>query len=250
MILLLLLSGSPRDRVVKKAASRGDDEMDLVATQAMCGHCFDVLIKHLKSSTVAPPELTLPANVHCPLFVTWEINRKREGPEDYHLRGCIGSLSAKELSTSLGEYSLLSALKDRRFAPISLNEVVDLRVGVSLLVKYEHCQSWDDWQVGVHGIILKFTVGVEYSATYLPEVAPAQKWNQYQCISSLIRKTGYRGVVDDCLLAKLRCTRYQSSKARLSFDEYNKIRNHLPAELMLVSSDFGKEKSTNTCGIM
>mmetsp|Transcript_20461 Transcript_20461/g.37283 ORF Transcript_20461/g.37283 Transcript_20461/m.37283 type:complete len:342 (-) Transcript_20461:384-1409(-) len=152
---------------------------------------------------------------------------------DYDLRGCIGTLAPRSLNYALSEFAITSALHDHRFNPIALHELPLLRVGVSLLVKYEECEHCFDWEVGVHGIIIKFdgtggtTSGSSvrknergYSATYLPEVAHEQRWSQREAVTSLVRKAGYRGVIGDELLRSIRCTRYQSSKCRLSYGEY------------------------------
>ena len=207
------------------------------------------------------PAYTPPA-VDCPLFVTWSKRRSSHSPllsevsssgvatpasttasssntttddetsthdddSDYDLRGCIGTLAPRPLNSALAEFAITSALHDQRFDPIALHELPFLRVGVSLLVKYEECTHCFDWDVGVHGIIIKFEAvkkgkGRErtYSATYLPEVASEQRWSQQEAVISLVRKAGYRGVITDDLLTQVRCTRYQSSKYRLSYQEY------------------------------
>jgi AMMECR1 domain-containing protein len=111
-------------------------------------------------------------------------------------------------------------LKDRRFDPIRLHDVPYLRVAVSILVKYETCLHAHDWNVGVHGIIIRFSVGsVEYSATYLPEVAHEQGWTQEQAVRSLVKKAGYHGEVKE-VEKKIYCTRYQSSKHRVTYQDY------------------------------
>jgi AMMECR1 domain-containing protein len=122
---------------------------------------------------------TLPdSKASCPLFVTWDKSRS-ETPSSgkYELRGCIGTLAPRILANSLGEYAITSALHDRRFQPIRIREVPQLRVAVSLLIDYEDCGSnVHDWTVGKHGIVLKFSHHDNpYSATYLPEVALEQK---------------------------------------------------------------------------
>ena len=206
---------------------------ELQALPAMCYHCFDVLIDALqKQKSNSPngkrskinadvPEFSYQladASVECPLFVTWE---KKKRDDSYHLRGCIGTLSPKLLVTSVGDYALISAFKDRRFNPISLSELSSLRVAVSLLVKYEECKDVFDWTVGIHGILIKFIIrGVEYSATYLPEVAKEQRWDQQKTVASLVQKAGYHGTLTDDLLKTIECTRYQSSKCRVTFEEY------------------------------
>ena len=201
------------------------------------------------------PQLVISPSVECPLFVTWDKRRSGSTPAlspvssgfttpassniasdddnsdqdrpEYVLRGCIGTLAPKQLRMALSEFALSSAFNDRRFNPISLHELRDLRVGVSLLVKYEECKNCFDWEVGVHGIIIKFEINSKgsnyaehYNATYLPEVAYEQGWNQETTVMSLIRKSGYRGPIKDELIKQIHCTRYQSSKYRATYQDY------------------------------
>jgi uncharacterized protein (TIGR00296 family) len=200
-------------------------------------------------------QLCISPSLECPMFVTWDKRPSGSTPalspvssefttpassniasdddnsdqdgSGYVLRGCIGTLAPTQLRTALSEFALSSAFKDRRFNPISLHELRDLRVGVSLLVKYEECKNCFDWEVGVHGIIIKFEIrrkgsnyDEHYNATYLPEVAYEQRWNQEATVISLIRKAGYRGSIKDELLKQIQCTRYQSSKCRATYQDY------------------------------
>jgi AMMECR1 domain-containing protein len=100
-----------------------------------------------------------------------------------------------------------------------------MRVAFSLLVNYQICEHAYDWEIGVHGILIKFEVrGRHYNATYLPEVAKEQGWNHAQAVATLIQKTGIQGTVTPELLRNMHCTRYESSKCRVTFDEYKMIR--------------------------
>ena len=132
----------------------------------MCQYCFHLLIcELLRESKYEGKELTalsseihelrsnIPTTMICPLFVTWDM---KSSHDDYDLRGCIGTLSSQKICTVLGEYVFSSAFRDRRFHPIVINEVPYLRGAVSLLVNYEDCNDCLDWEVGVHGIIIKF----------------------------------------------------------------------------------------------
>lgn len=86
-----------------------------------------------------------------------------------------------------------SALRDSRFSPVQLKEVAHLSCSVSLLCSFERADSWQDWQIGTHGLIIEFTDPVmqcKRTATFLPEVAADQGWSQRQCIESLVRKAG------------------------------------------------------------
>jgi uncharacterized protein (TIGR00296 family) len=225
-----------------------DSGAKLVATPSMCFHCFDVLVEELQtaSSTFTSKKrihqkknnwaTTTPAfasdlldvSVECPLFVTWEKQKNKHKSEDHwNLRGCIGTLSPRLIVTSVGEYALISALRDRRFNPVQLSELPSLRVSVSLLVQYEVCENVHDWTVGVHGILIKFedndngsSSGQHFSATYLPEVPKEQGWDHKETLDSLIEKAGYHGAVTPKLLQSIHCTRYQSSKCKITFDDY------------------------------
>jgi len=228
----------------ENVTDRGRNLEAVRATAEMCVYCFDLIVDDLVSRTKGrkrrvdlrnPPfAKSLPPSTECPLFVTWDKRRassRRWSPSrstpsssprhEFDLRGCIGTLSPRPLQTAIGEYALTSAFRDRRFDPISDHEIPHLRVAVSLLVHYEECSHCHDWTVGVHGIIIKFMYEQQpYSATYLPEVPLEQGWTQEEAVESLVRKAGFRGEVCANLLRKISCTRYQSSKHRLTFEEY------------------------------
>ena len=142
-------------------SSKDAERADLIATKQMCSHCFDVILKELlkekkqshSSSNHEESFLNgISPDTMCPLFVTWDKKNKSE----YLLRGCIGTLAPYLLRKGLAEYAAISAFRDHRFKPISIGEVPMLRVGVSLLTNYEECSNCFDWEVGKHGIIIKF----------------------------------------------------------------------------------------------
>ena len=206
----------------------------LEATEEMCHYCFDMLLMELTRDHIGFTELlyknndsisfSISSEDTCPLFVTWDKKTSHTSNSVYNLRGCIGSLSPRPVVSGMRDLALSAALTDRRFQPIQLVELPHLRVGVSLLVQYEDCDHCFDWDVGVHGIIIKFDT--HYSATYLPEVASEQKWDQIQTINSLVRKAGYNGVISDNLYQRIVCTRYQSSKKKVTYEEYVHLRHN------------------------
>ncbi|KNE62616.1 hypothetical protein AMAG_07818 [Allomyces macrogynus ATCC 38327] len=203
----------------------------MVATKEHCYYCFDTLVTHLEANGNGSPTRAmaypLPGAIapsfdddEYPLFVTWDkLGRGRVA----RLRGCIGNFSPMRLHSGLREYALISALQDRRFAPISLTELDQLQCGVSLLLAFEDAEDYLDWDVGVHGVRIAFDdprTRTRRSATYLPEVALAQEWDHVAAIDSLVRKAGYQGPIDDDLRESLAVTRYQSSKAKATYAEY------------------------------
>lgn len=180
-----------------------------------------------------------------PLFVTWDkahpassstTTTTTDPSPDWHLRGCIGTFAADDpLTTSLAEYATIAALHDTRFSPITRAELPALRCAVTLLTNFEPCAAWDDWDVGVHGIKIKFrTAGARgasssYSGTYLPSVAAEQGWSKEETLLSLMRKAGWRGPRDQwlALAADADCMqveRYRGDKEEVEFAEYEQWR--------------------------
>lgn len=200
-----------------------------IAGAAHAEHCFETLVAHFSGQE--QPRATYPDST-CPLFVTWNKApaRPNAGPFSlrgrrgaWRLRGCIGTLAARQLHTALPEYALTAALRDRRFPPISPSEVALLRCTVSLLHGFERAASWTDWQVGVHGLIISFTDPETLqprTATFLPEVAEAEGWSVSQTIDVLVRKAGYDGFVTPALRDSLQITRYKSTTHSLTYEEF------------------------------
>ena len=79
----------------------------------LCFYCFANLenIFEKKESLEYPAEFD---TQEYPLFVTYE--------KDDRLRGCIGTFKADKLGKNLQSYSLIAALKDSRFSPITPKE--------------------------------------------------------------------------------------------------------------------------------
>ncbi|XP_043823509.1 AMMECR1-like protein [Dromiciops gliroides] len=187
---------------------------NLVVTAEMCCYCFDVLYCHFYG--FPQPRLPRFTNDPYPLFVTWTTGR------DKQLRGCIGTFSAMNLHSGLREYTLISALKDSRFPPLTQEELPKLFCSVSLLTNFEDASDYLDWEVGIHGILIEFIneKGVKKTATYLPEVAKENYWDQIQTIDSLLRKGGFRAPITNEFRKTIKLTRYCSEKMTISYAEY------------------------------
>ncbi len=196
-----------------------------MATVQQCGYCFDALVESLTGS-IPTPIISLgdSASQEYPLFVTWK--KKSSNSNEWRLRGCIGTFSSKSLGKGLKEFSLISALRDSRFSPINQSEISQLRVEVSLLVNFEQAADYSDWIVGKHGIQIEFSdsSSVGRSATYLPDVAKEQGWTIEETIAELVQKAGYRGALTQRLKSSIKLTRYQSSKASLTYAEYLQLK--------------------------
>jgi AMME syndrome candidate gene 1 protein len=123
-----------------------------MATRDHCKFCFDVISSHLEASPSPVP--TFP-NLRYPLFVTY--NTIQTGTPQ--LRGCIGTFEPLPLHDGLERFAKTAAFSDHRFDPITVRELQSLQCGVSLLTDFEECLDWQDWNVGVHGIRIRFKDG-------------------------------------------------------------------------------------------
>ena len=174
-----------------------------------CKICFDALWARLRHQPTRHFEQT----DSLPLFVTWK--------KDGRLRGCIGNLSPIPFPQGLVEYAIRAGLHDSRFDPIMETEFSRLTVGVSLLVDFIPDRAWDDWEVGLHGIVMRFDHHDQhYKAVFLPEVASEQGWTKRQTIEALAKKSGFQGRIDQNLLAKIKIESFVSSKAEMTYSEW------------------------------
>ena len=143
--------------------------------------------------------------------------------KEKELRGCIGTFSNSKLEKNLYNYALISAFEDDRFDPINIKELKNLNCEVSLLVNFEEVDNPLDWEVGKHGIDIDFTAnGRDYSATFLPEVAEDENWDQKTTLIYLIHKAGYKGKLEN-VINNIKLKRYQSIKCTISYDEYKNM---------------------------
>eukprot|EP01103_Thecamoeba_quadrilineata_P011677 TRINITY_DN2833_c0_g1_i2.p1 TRINITY_DN2833_c0_g1~~TRINITY_DN2833_c0_g1_i2.p1 ORF type:complete len:230 (+),score=24.16 TRINITY_DN2833_c0_g1_i2:58-747(+) len=204
--------------------------MSMLSTPEMCFFCFDTVVDHLdeKNRTeprrISSPSLPRIPNHESALFVTWKIR-------DHELRGCIGTHGAIPLQEGLKNYALYSGFQDPRFKAITEEEIPHLSCTVSLLYDFEPILDCYGWNIGEHGVQIEFhdKLNKKRSATYLPEVALEQGWDQKQTLSHLIQKAGCKdsAIFDSRgypLVRNLRVVRYRSSVTTTHFRQYLEVR--------------------------
>ncbi|CAE6490467.1 unnamed protein product [Rhizoctonia solani] len=129
------------------------------------------------------------------------------------------------LDDGIKEYALISAFRDHRFRPIEEKELRKLECVVSLLTDFEDAESYLDWEVGTHGIYITLQLPIvpasstdtpsapsplssstslplpgrqrRLTATYLPDVIPAQGWSKQEAVDSALRKAGFDGRITE-----------------------------------------------------
>ena len=177
----------------------------------LCVFAFDTLVSHLTKKKIPSCFPDSLKDKKFPLFVTWTTGKDKD------LRGCIGTFVSNNLEKNLKKFALTAALEDNRFPPISEKEIKNLNCGISLLVNFEDAKDCYDWEIGKHGIQIKFDK--YYSATFLPEVAVEHKMDKKTTLQHLVLKAGYYGELEE-VEKRIKMTRYQSIKLFMTYDEY------------------------------
>ncbi|MFH1080502.1 MAG: AmmeMemoRadiSam system protein B [Pseudomonadota bacterium] len=105
-----------------------------------------------------------------------------------NLRGCIGRMIPdKPLHILAGDVALQSALEDPRFRPVTLDELKDLEIEISVLTPMAPVPGGDRIVVGRDGVLIRKG---GRSAVFLPQVAPEQGWGRDEMLEHLCRKAG------------------------------------------------------------
>jgi AmmeMemoRadiSam system protein A len=118
--------------------------------------------------------------VNAGAFVTLTINEK--------LRGCIGYINSQgTLFETVCSAARQAAFRDPRFRQLSEDELANVKIEISILSPPEAISSYDEIELGTHGLILEET---EYKALLLPQVAAKNNLNLNQFLAALCEKAG------------------------------------------------------------
>ena len=58
------------------------------------------------------------------------------------------------------------------------------------------------------------------TATFLPEIAPAQGWSKQETIEHAILKAGWSGQITDAFMRNVRLWRYKSTTATATYKDF------------------------------
>jgi AmmeMemoRadiSam system protein A len=104
------------------------------------------------------------------------------------LRGCIGyPLPEKPLLEAVVDNAIASATQDPRFDPVTLEELKDIDIEISVLTVPMEIKNVQDVVIGRDGIIISKGF---YRGLLLPQVPIEQKWNREQYLSYGCLKAG------------------------------------------------------------
>lgn len=92
------------------------------------------------------------------------------------LRGCIGRFSPTKLPLYqvVSQMAVAAASEDKRFYPITKEELVELHYEVSVLSPLREIDDWQEIELGKHGVQIK--KGMR-SGVFLPQVATENNWD-------------------------------------------------------------------------
>jgi len=104
------------------------------------------------------------------------------------LRGCIGRIIGDEpLCKLVGAMAIQAAFNDRRFRPLTAEELNDTDIEISVLTPMKQVAGAVDIVVGRDGVLLSKE---GRSAVFLPQVATEQGWNRDELLDNLCLKAG------------------------------------------------------------
>ena len=103
--------------------------------------------------------------------------------KDGKLRGCIGHIFGKgPLCLTVRNMAMASATEDRRFKPVSKEELENIELEISVLSKPWTIANVDEIELGTHGVII--SQGGK-SGVFLPQVADSTGWSKEEFLGQL-----------------------------------------------------------------
>lgn len=104
------------------------------------------------------------------------------------LRGCIGTLAPDgDLTRTVPRFALRAALDDPRFPPLSVDELTDCRIEISVLTRPARVDDPGGIEIGRDGLILEAR---GRSGLLLPQVATEWDFGREEFLAELSKKAG------------------------------------------------------------
>jgi AmmeMemoRadiSam system protein B/AmmeMemoRadiSam system protein A len=107
---------------------------------------------------------------------------------DDNLRGCIGHMrDDSPLGWVVGNCAWQAAFNDRRFSPVTLDELGEIEIEISVLSPPRPVDGYGDILVGRDGVLIEKN---GRTAVFLPSVAIEQGWERDEMLDRLCVKAG------------------------------------------------------------
>jgi AmmeMemoRadiSam system protein B/AmmeMemoRadiSam system protein A len=112
------------------------------------------------------------------------VTLKKQG----ELRGCIGNLVAQRpLYLTVQNVAISAAINDRRFPPVTKDELRDIDIEISILSPFELIEDVSEIEVGRHGLVI---VKGQNQGVLLPQVPTEQNWDRDEFLRQICLKAG------------------------------------------------------------
>jgi len=104
------------------------------------------------------------------------------------LRGCIGRLVPRRpLYLTIQNVAISAAINDRRFLPVTKEELKDINIEISVLWPLEPIEDVSEIEVGRHGLVI---VKGQNHGVLLPQVATEENWDRNEFLRQICLKAG------------------------------------------------------------
>lgn len=101
------------------------------------------------------------------------------------LRGCIGrTMPVDKLYQAVSRIAVQSAVADPRFPPVSLKELKETEIEISVLTVPRKIKNIEEIELGRDGVIIKSGMR---QGVFLPQVATETGWSKEEFLSHLAR---------------------------------------------------------------
>jgi AmmeMemoRadiSam system protein B/AmmeMemoRadiSam system protein A len=108
--------------------------------------------------------------------------------QDDELRGCIGHTQADQpLYQVVQHMAVAAATEDPRFPPLTVDELTDVTVEISVLSPFRRVTDVSEIQVGTHGLTI---FQENRQGLLLPQVPVEQGWDREEFLENLCLKAG------------------------------------------------------------
>ena len=157
-----------------------DLPVDAMGREYLRAVAHDAVAAALKKEDYLPPSNEQLELVEKGAFVSLHI----EG----QLRGCIGQIRGRgPLPKVIAEMAVAAAFDDPRFDPVTIDELKDLEIEISVLSRLYRIRDISKIEVGRDGLMVKLDL---HSGLLLPQVAVESGWSSVQFLEQTCLKAG------------------------------------------------------------
>lgn len=177
----VVFTADPEQPKAAAESPAADQTLSPVDRKALLAHARETISGYLTTQRVPLPRGFGPAAMEPRgVFVTL----KKRG----NLRGCIGRMTPdRPLAALVSAMALQAAFEDPRFDHVTLKELPDLEIEISVLTPMKPVSGPGAIVVGRDGVLLQKG---KRSAVFLPQVASEQGWGRDEMLDHLSMKAG------------------------------------------------------------